>query len=211
MHAANFLESVYWLGGSPCAGKSTIATLLGEQLGWRVYHCDDFYGDHKRRATPVDQPVFYALARLSGDALWLRPVTEQIVTEINFCADEFSLVLEDLAQIAAEDERPLLFEGTAVLPHLLQPRLASTQHAFYLLPSQAFQMHYYAQRPWIHDILATTSDPEQAFANWMERDASFARWVERQATQYGMAWLAVDGTLTIAETAARVAHHFGVG
>ena len=50
------LAHVYWIGGSPCAGKSTVADMLGERYGVHVYHVDDHAEDHSARATATDQP-----------------------------------------------------------------------------------------------------------------------------------------------------------
>jgi adenylylsulfate kinase-like enzyme len=32
------LTKVYWIGGAPCAGKSSIAYWLGEQFGFKAIH-----------------------------------------------------------------------------------------------------------------------------------------------------------------------------
>ncbi len=40
------MSSVYWLGGSTCAGKTTIANILSENYGFTVYHCDEYLGTH---------------------------------------------------------------------------------------------------------------------------------------------------------------------
>jgi hypothetical protein len=208
MKMSNPFHRVYWLSGSPCAGKTTLAKRLATRFGWRIYHCDDWFADHRERACPDKQPTFHRVSRLRGDALWLRPVAEQIATEIRFAGEEFTLVRQDIEHILAEDKRPLLFDGAAALPHLLQPWLPHPSHAFWLIPSEPFQRRYYAKRPWIKDILAATSDPAQAFDNWMNRDAGFARWLETQVTTYNMPWLKVDGSLTLEATAEHVARHF---
>ncbi len=208
MSKISTFQRFYWLSGSPCAGKTTIANQLTTRFNWQVYHCDDWFADHRERACPEQQPTFYHLSRLRGDALWLRPVEEQIATEIRFHGEEFPLVLEDLQQRLTEDDRPVLFEGSSALPYLLQPLLPHRSHAFWLIPVEKFQRHYYAQRPWVEGQLATTSNPAQAFENWMSRDAGFARWLEIQVALYDMPWLAVDGSLTVDATVNYVAEHF---
>ncbi len=201
-------RDIYWIGGSPCAGKTSVATILGARFGWSVYHCDDWFERHRLRATVEVQPTFHALSRLSGDALWLRPVADQIESEIPFCAEEFALVLEDLRDLVPATSQPLLFEGTAALPHLLHPLLAHPSRAVWLIPTVAFQRQHYRQRPWVQGVLASTSDPAVAFDNWMARDAGFARWLEAQATQYHLPWFSVDGSISLDAMADLVATHF---
>jgi replication-associated recombination protein RarA len=40
------MPNVLWLGGSPCAGKTTIARMLAEKYGLRLYHFDRHEPDH---------------------------------------------------------------------------------------------------------------------------------------------------------------------
>ncbi len=51
-------------------------------------------------------------------------------------------------------------------------------------------------------------EPEQAFANWMARDAAYGRWLAAEATRSGFPSLWVDGDLDIAAIAATVAASF---
>ncbi|WP_455714085.1 shikimate kinase [Anaerosporobacter sp.] len=39
-------SSIYWIGGSTCAGKTTISNILAANYGFRVYHCDEYLGKH---------------------------------------------------------------------------------------------------------------------------------------------------------------------
>lgn len=197
---------IYWLGGAPCAGKTTIARAIAQRFNWTVYHCDDYFGQHRARSNPIDHPTFYRIARLQDDALWLRDTEEMIASEPLFFAEQFKMVMEDLAKIRSGT--PVLFEGTPALPHLLKPLLPSDHHAFWLVPTETFQRYHYAQRPWIHQYLNRTSNPIQSFENWMARDASFARWLEKQLITNQMNWLLVDGSQSIDESIALVAEHF---
>ncbi len=33
---------VYCIGGSTCAGKTTISKILADKFGFKVYHCDEY-------------------------------------------------------------------------------------------------------------------------------------------------------------------------
>lgn len=207
MLSQNDLSRIYWVTGSACAGKSTISTYLAEHLDWNIYHCDDWFENHRERANPSKHPIFYKISHVTGDDLWLRPLEEQIATQGPFSDDEFDLITEDLLHELQKDERPLIYDGY-VSPHLLKPLLPSTQHAFYLIPTEQFQLHHYRQRTWIHDVLAKTSNKEAAWDNWMKRDLASARLLERELLKYEMPWLSVDGKLTVQETTKIIMDHF---
>ena len=178
------LSHILWLGGSPCAGKSTIADRLAQWADLPVYHVDAAYEAHKTRADPVQYPTFHRLSHLECDDLWMRPVATQFATEIDFCAEEFSLIVEDL--LALPTHQPILVEGTSLLPSQVSAQLTSPRQAIWLVPSESFQRTHYARRPWIRASLKDCRQPAQAFENWMARDARFARWVAAHEAESGL-------------------------
>ena len=104
---------------------------------------------------------------------------------------------------------PLLVEGTCLLPGSVYEALASKNRAAWVVPSETFQVAHYRDRgAWVEAILSQCANPEQAFQNWMGRDAEFARWVTRRANELGLRIVQVDGTRTIAENAHLVAGYF---
>ncbi len=54
---------VYWIGGSPAAGKSTIARRLAERYGLRLYVTDDVMREHAGRCTAVEAPFLERFRR----------------------------------------------------------------------------------------------------------------------------------------------------
>lgn len=202
------LDIVSWLGGSPCVGKTTLANRLAKRLDWRVYHEDEHNKDHAARATLEHQPVLYRLSRLRGDALWLRPAEEQIRAEIEYSRQTFDLVLEDVTRLAAESDQPLIVEGCSTHPNLIASLLPDKRHAFWLIPTEAFQLQHYSQRPWVKRVLDTTSDPGRAWSNWMARDAAFACWLAQDVQRHAMPWRLVDGSLTLDDMEALLVSHF---
>jgi 2-phosphoglycerate kinase len=199
---------VYWIGGAPCSGKSSIARLLGEQFGMHVYHGDDPFYDHVDAADPHTQPHLHRLRAFTWEWLFMRPVPEQVADEIAIYREEFALILDDVRGLRGAE--PLLMEGAALMPALIAPLLPSSTHAIFLIPTSAFQRATYAQRPWRQELLAQCADPQQAWENWMERDEQFGEVVAAQARAASLPVLIVDGQRTLQENALAVATHFGL-
>lgn len=199
---------VYWIGGSPCSGKSTIADLLAERRGMRVYHCDDHFYGHVGAADSQSQPHLHRLRDFTWEWLFMRPVPEQVADEIAIYQEEFALILDDLRQLRGR--APLIVEGTALLPELIAPLLPSPTQAICVIPTGAFQRAAYARRSWRQELLAQCSDPQRAWENWMARDAQFGEVVTAQARAAGLSVLIVDGQRTLQENALAVAVHFGL-
>ncbi len=202
------LAHVYWIGGSPCSGKSSIADLLAEKHGMTVYRCDDAYFRHQTVISAEAHPVFSRLAHASCDELWLRPVAQQVREEIELYREEFPLILADLASLPPT--RPVVAEGAALLPDLLAGLRADPNRAIWVVPTEPFQRERYAKREWRHEVLKDCSDPELAWRNWMDRDAGFANNVAKAAGDQGYRVVVVDGARSIDANLRLVEAHFGL-
>jgi hypothetical protein len=205
------LAHVYWIGGSPCSGKSSIVDLLAMERASvnqvTVYSCDDHFDKHLQQTTIENQPEFYRVRNMNWDDLWMRPVAKQVEHELAIYREQFWMIVDDL--LALPNDRPILAEGAALLPELVVAVMAQPNQAFYVVPTPEFQWRMYEKRPWIHHILDECRDPGQAFKNWMERDVGFGAYVTVTAVSHNFPVIHVDGSHTIAENAAQVASHFG--
>jgi hypothetical protein len=203
------LAHVTWLGGSTCAGKTSVARLLAATHGLRLYACDDAFEDHRRRATPDRHPGFCRIMELSGPELCAWPVDRQVEALTDFYRDQMEMIAEDLRGLAREG--PVLAEGSGLLPELVAPFLADSGRALWLIATPELRRRLYPERgPWVREMIDGAEDPEGAFARWMERDDEMARRRSEQAEALGLAALTVDGSLSLAETAAEVARRLGL-
>lgn len=200
------LKQIYWIGGSPCSGKSSIAAGLAAIYGLRVYHCDDAYFRHTKIITQQEQPVFYKLTHCTSEELWVqRPVEQQIREEIEIYREEFPLILDELLTLP----KPFLAEGAALLPECVAPIVQKNpRKAIWIIPTAKFQRSHYEQRHWVQEVVKDCSVPVQAFNNWMQRDIGFAKLVARQARIKNMRVLTVDGSRTLEENQAFVERYF---
>lgn len=202
----HLLAQAYILGGSPCSGKSTLAQQLSQKFKLPYYKVDDHQEAHAQRIDPILHPTMSKYAAMSWNEIWMRPIPDQVAEEFVFYRERFEMIHEDLGEFDAT--KPIILEGAAYLPELIAQHGADPRRVVYLVPTKEFQLHYYRQRPWIHSILQACTDPEQAFANWMQRDHLFGQEILRQAEAYGYKTILVDGRRTIAEQLAEVEKQF---
>lgn len=204
---AQRLAHVRWIGGSPCAGKSTIADHLAAQHGLQIYHCDAFFPAHMQAADPAQQPTLHTLQHMSWDSIWLQPLAALVERVVLAYREEFDQIVADLLALPADT--PILAEGTALMPELLAGLGVAPNRAIWLVPSEAFQRAAYPARgEWVQSAVRDCSDPEQAFRNWMDRDVTFARGVAQDAAARGLRLVEVDGTRSIADHAALIERWF---
>jgi hypothetical protein len=200
------VSDIYWLGGSPCCGKSTCAELLHKQFGLHYYKCDDHFGRHLEEGARRKLPVSSTVQGVTHEYIFMRSDEETLRLPFDLYAEQFPLIMEDIASLP----RPLLVEGCALLPDLIRSRGVPNESALYMVPEEAFFRAQYKKRTWAYDRLKETSDPSQAFENWMRRDVAFAKAVAEKATAAGFRCLQVDGTMTLARTVHELANHFGI-
>jgi hypothetical protein len=206
--AENLLAHVRWLGGSPCAGKSTVATLLAARHGLRLYACDDHFARHSAAADPVTAPTLARLRTASWEAIFLRPLRPMVRDAVGACREAFPMVLADLAALGPGP--PVLAEGMALLPECVAALRPRPAWAAWLVPAPAFQRAHYARRAWAGALVAGLPEPARAFEHWMRRDAASARWVRAEARRRGYPVREVDAGDTVEAVAAWAARQLGL-
>ena len=200
------LEHVFWLGGSPCAGKSSISAILASRYDLNVYRVDEAFEVHAQRFDPSLHPTLTKWCASSWNGRWMQPI-DSLVRDVIACYREhFTLILEDI--LSLPNHEPLLVEGTALLPRQVASVLPERNRAIWVVPTAAFQRAHYSKREWVGEILAQCADAGAAFHNWMERDAAFADWVTAEVNTLGLELLQVDGKDTLEVNAMTIAAHF---
>lgn len=199
---------VYWIGGSPCSGKSTIADMIAKEYGYTYYQCDLFNEKHVNASDPSEFPTMFRLKGMTWNALWSRPVEQQVHEELEFYREEFRMIVDDVS--AMDDTSPIIVEGAALLPEKVAQLVFSPHQAIWIVPVPDFQKEHYAKREWIHDILNQCDDPDTAFQNWMGRDIGFAAYVAKDAMERGFKVIFVDGSRSIQENYEEVKRHFNL-
>ena len=192
---------IYYIGGSPCSGKSTAAEMLAKQYDLYYFKADDYLDEFTARGAEAGLPICRRIQRMTADETWLRAPHIQCREELDYYAEIFPFVQEKLRQFP---HGRVIAEGAAFLPCLT----ADADHYVAITPSREFQISRYQERPWVPYVLQDCTDKELAFANWMERDALFAEDIRRQCAELGLPHLLTDGAVSPEERLAQLAHHF---
>ena len=185
---------LYMIGGSPCSGKSTIASLLARQDQLLHIKLDDLVEEMMSQASADSKPI----CLLRQD----RNPEEMADEEWRFYEEIFPYVKSYLIK---NQNRPLLVEGAGLLPHLVKELEWPASSYLCLTPTADFQKKHYKQREWVPYVLEGTTNPEQAFENWMQRDILFAQMVRKEAMELGYPSLIADGSQSEKQTVEEVA------
>lgn len=208
------LTNVFWIGGPPDSGKSTVAHLLGETFDVDIYRQDRQEMEHLKRADPVEHPRNAALhAQIDSPdgqrqlfQSWVDGTPQDLMNSARASWEErISLMCEDLA--AMDPTRRIIAEGPGFFPNVIRPLLTSSSQAIWLVPTEDFKRASHARRDksaWRFE----TRDPERAMAHHIERDLLFADAYRRELIAADLPWIEVDGSESAEAIARRVAAHF---
>ncbi|MDU6293791.1 MAG: AAA family ATPase [Streptococcus mitis] len=193
---------LYMIGGSPCSGKSTIASLLARQYQLRHIKLDDLVDEMMTQASADSQPICLLRQDRSPEQIWMRNPEEMADEEWHFYEEIFPYVKSYLIK---NQNIPLLVEGAGLLPHLVKELECPASSYLCLTPTTDFQKKHYRQREWVPYVLEGTTNPDKAFENWMQRDILFAQMVRKEAMELGYSSLLTDGSQSENQTMKEVA------
>ncbi|WP_409291373.1 hypothetical protein [Peribacillus sp. SCS-37] len=189
---------IYWIGGSACAGKSTLAEMYCRKYNLPLYSCDEHFNRHLQLISEEHQPAMFKVSRMDADeAFYTRSRADQLRVYIQSFIEDFSFVAADLAK---GEEEAIVVEGNQLLPSLVKPLLEEHHRAVWIVPHEEFQRKQYRRREWVPTVLASAADPEAALENWMVRDAMFASMVYKEAAGKKLNAMLVDGSRSLAKT-----------
>lgn len=200
------MKHVYWMGGSPCAGKTTIAQIIAQEYGWQVYHIDRHVESYLNRAEPEKHPFLTSYTQIGLQKFLPLPPEDQLERVKNMSTEQFQFILEDIAEMASD--KPILVEGANMRVEDVASMMADTSHAIWLVPTEAFQLEVYPRRgTWVHDVLRhhfAEDERVDVFERWMQRDILMAQWTAAQARLHNIQVILVDGEKSLLENAETV-------
>jgi len=154
------------------------------------------------QASADSQPICLLRQDRNPEQIWMRNPKEMADEEWRFYEEIFPYVKSYLIK---NQDRPLLVEGAGLLPHLVKELECQVSSYLCLTPTADFQKKHYIQREWVPYVLEGTTNPDQAFENWMQRDILFAQMVRKEAVKLSYPSLVTDGSQSENQTAEEVA------
>lgn len=198
---------IFWIGGSPCCGKSTIAEMLVKEFGFDYYKCDDHLDRYMEIGDKNHSKIMKKFKDMNLDQTWLdRSIGEQIDDEVEFFRESLEIITKDVEE--NYKGKKVIVEGAAILPEFIINKAINKNDYICIVPTKEFQIEKYSKREWAQHYLEGCSDPEKAFYNWMERDAGYAEIVKNFALSNNMNVIIVDGSIPIQENYTKVKQLF---
>ncbi len=202
------MQKTYYIGGSPCAGKSTVAEMLVKKHDLDYYKLDDHLEEYLFKSSRVGKPLSSRYAKMTLDEIWLREPELHCNEEFLIYEEFFEFVTADI--FSMQGNKDIVTEGAGLLPSLMLQRGVTPSNYICVVPTNEFQFQEFSKRPWVMHYLSGCSNPTLAFENWMKRDYLFAEAVYDSATRLGYPTLIVDGQRSLEENYQIIEKSFGL-
>lgn len=190
--------NVYYIGGSPCSGKSTIAEKIAEKYNLHYFKVDDFLDKYIVCGAEKGCEICAKQSKLSFEQIFMQNPEKLCEEELQIYCEIFEFIKEDMQAICLQNnETGIIAEGAAFLPKLMKQENIPENRYICITPTKDFQIEHYIKREWLPYILEGCADKEKAFQNWMDRDALFAEDVRNQCEKTGYKSVVTDGKVGI--------------
>lgn len=199
---------IYYIGGSPCSGKSTVAEVLSKKYDLHYFKVDDYLDKYMKKGALYKKEICLKVEAMTPEEIWMRDPLVQCEEELLIYEEIFEFILEDLKQINCKNG--IITEGAAYLPKLAKYFNIPVGRYISITPSKEFQIFHYSKREWVPYVLAECSDKKKSFENWMNRDVLFAEAVQQQCKELRYVSLINNGELSVEELVDKVVSHFGL-
>ena len=202
-----YLKNVYFITGTPCAGKTTVTRALGKKYGIPVYVIDDQFTIHQLLSDPEHQPNMNRHFR-DADEFFGRSVEEYRNWLIGNSREQLDYVLLDLIKLSRDGivlcDIHIVAEEAA--------RITDPSRIAFLLRKPEDLAEEYSNRPdhrEFHDFIHSASDYEQAKAtcNKTLYSLNIERYNAIRNSRFF--WLERDDSRCVDETVSLVEKHFG--
>lgn len=197
-------ENVLWLGGPPGSGKTTVAEWFATAHGLRYWGADKSAHTHHRRMIEEQFPAIREWEAMTHDQRWLGDPSAMADLSLTLSGRRGEMVIEDLR--AEPPTVAIIVEGTPLRPSAIEPVIASTKHALFLVPTPAAEERNLRRRGGHGHML--TSHPAQAETNRIAREVLVAERIAEEANERAMRMIRPDEQTSLSEVKAAVENHF---
>ncbi len=199
---------IYYIGGSPGSGKSSIAKQLSKQFGFAYYKLDDYLFRYIKKAAKEEKKHCAANCSFTAEQTWMRTPQIQAAEEIGIYEEIYPYALAELQKTART--KTVVAEGAGFMPKIMAQHNILLTRYICIVPDEKFQRKAFAKRVFPKLFLIGCKDKNAAYENWMKRDILFAKEMLQQAKLHGYSSILVNGEKSLAENYATVLSKFNL-
>lgn len=208
------LSHIFWLGGGPCSGKTTVSDVIGKEHNVSIYHVDQRRDELHALADSKRHPKTIELSTRVRDEGWQAvvgqafslPVNESIEMLKTYFREETDLAIQVLKSLPAD--RPILVDSTHVLPEFAK-EICGQDNAFFLLATDDVIRRRNRKRHAENNSMLGFTWPPELIEKQERSFIARTNYIRRTAQEHGYFALEIDGQLSPQQVEILVVEHFG--
>ena len=199
------LSHVLWIGGAADSGKTTISRWFVEKKGYQRYSADKTGRDHLEKlvqtGTKHEKYIKSVLAE-HWTGYTAREIAEHALA---ISRERFQFVIEDIKELSKTI--PVIAEGVAFTPEIVQSVLISEYQAIWLVPTKEMMETSFRRK--VRFLASRMGHEAKTTINvLLQANMHLMAIIQSQANQYGYKVYQVVRTRSVEENAAAVWAHF---
>jgi cytidylate kinase len=202
------LKSVYWVGGTACGGKTTMAKELSQKYNMYHYNADEMFDQYRELCNKEDQPALN-LKFDSADKYFNRPIDEylQYLNKLN--NEMFGMMVVDLLKLSVDKQ--IIVEGH--YPPDLMNSITTYNKVAFLYAEEDIIRKDYLNRDDKKDMLKyikTTSNSDNIINHVLDVVIEGSKEQIEVGKRCELKFFKRDSNSTVAGTISALESHFGL-
>lgn len=153
----NHLNHLYWIGGCPSGGKTTLANKISIPNDITVYHTDNHSLEYGLRINAVVPDFHHYINVNFVESVINMPDEQWFDIFITGLKSLCSIVLDDVTKLFADSTA--IIEGGVLLPEFMS-EIGAVHQSIIINPSYEHLHEYLPKQKWVINILANINDDE---------------------------------------------------
>lgn len=94
------MTNIFYIGGSQCCGKSTVAEEISKKYNLYYFKVDNFLEKYIQMGATAGKPICVKQVNMTPEEIWMRNPEEQNIEELQFYDEIFEFIVEDIKRIS---------------------------------------------------------------------------------------------------------------
>jgi hypothetical protein len=203
-----YLRNVYFLGGTGCGGKTTMAKTIAEKYGFTLFNKHQATTDYKKVANKMSQPAMTKKFVNWGEYFDRSP-TEYSDWLFALSREEIEMMLMDLVALARDKK---VIVDCHVEPEVAMQFTEYSRIAFLWTDPEKIASDYFERvdHQKTHERIMALPNPTKTFANMNEMLIYSANKTLKSIRSSGLFCIKRDEQSTIASVLVRLEKHFNL-
>jgi len=213
MTSKRSLQHVLWVGGAPCAGKTTLSRRLSSDFDMLYYDGDDRFETHFETATAAEFPATCKAknrVRKEGSSVWMfeQESGEMATFMRDLGREDLARVIKDLLELPSD--KPIVVDLYSGHPLWVRD-IATPESMVFLVSTDAFQKVGWEKRDGaFRREIEQCVNPEWSMKQFVDCCLMMSHQVRKECREYSLPLLTTGGCMELDEVYEAVCNHFGL-